>query len=107
MEPRLFPAINELKSADYNNLKETELNQVVLFLKEGEDDAIYVEAFHQAAEKRHGSKTVFFKSYINNEISNSIAADFGFTSSDLPKLVAFKFGEGEGESRVNKKYEDN
>lgn len=87
----MYPVVSDLKSSDYNYLKETELKQLVLFFKESEKDAAYVQKFEKAAEKRKQDQTIFFRASTENEYSKSFAAKFGFNEDDLPQLVAFKF----------------
>ena len=102
MEPKLYPAVNDLKEKDYNNLQETGLTQLALFIKESDKDANYVKEFEKAAEARLGGSTVFFKASTKDEFSSTLATKFGFNDDALPKLVAFKFipGEIEGKSSV-------
>jgi hypothetical protein len=95
MEPKLYPAVNELRIVDYNNLQETDLTQLVLFVKESDKDASYVKEFDKAAESRSGGKTVFFKASTKEAFSYKMAIKFGFNNDVLPKLVAFKFVPGE------------
>lgn len=45
MEPKLYTGLNDLHVKDYNNLQETELNQLVLFVSSKNAEADYVKEF--------------------------------------------------------------